>query len=248
MAVSFASASSQYLANSAAPVTAVPFTVGMWIRDTTSASDEVFWSLTDTAAADDGWSLFKGTDNGIRLGCYRGATYAEAVGPTLVSGQWTFVLGRMISATNRRLAVLQPTGVTSAQSTTSCTPTGIDSIGIGCELQSSAINFFNGSVAEYWMANIDVHRGGGAIPNTYMYQLAYGGPFSVPFIERNLVDYRSFRQSITSDQDHGQDYYLGGQRPVRQVWTNVNGATLGPHPPLPGYYERWNTQQMPVLV
>lgn len=250
MAVVFTASSSQRIINSATPVTTFPFTVGYWLKMPNSASDQVSWSLVDTASVTEYWAVYKNSSNILVQNVNAGAGYSEIASTNAIGdNQWTYVLVRIISATNRRFNVLHWNGVIdSVQSTTSRSPASIDRVCLGMSDYSTPDSPMDGSIAEYFMANVDVHRGGGAIPATYLRQIAYGGPFSVPFIERNLVDYRSFRQSLTSDQDNAYDYHLGGQRPVRQVWTNVNGATLGPHVPLPGYYERPVSNRTMVLV
>lgn len=249
MAVSFVSASSQYINNAAAPVTAIPFSVGFWFKMPTGGSDPTLWSLSDTAGDVNQFYIFLNASNQIVIGALATTPAETATTTAITSDAWAYVVARFISATNRRISVRHASGVIdNAQNTTSKTPASIDAVTLGASGSLTKSNYIDGSIAEYWMANVDIHRGGGALPATYLHQLAFNGPFSVPFIERNLVDYRSFRQSITSDQDHGDDYFPPANRPVRQVWTNVNSATLGPHPPLPGSYERWNRQQMPVLV
>lgn len=249
MAVTFVAASSQYLNNAATPVTAVPFSVGFWFKIPTGGSDPTLWSLSDTAGDVNQFYIFLNASNQIVIGAFATTPAETATATAITSDAWAYVVARFISATNRRISVRHANGVIdNAQNTTSKTPAGIDAVTLGASGSLTKGYYIDGSIAEYWMANVDIHRGGGALPATYLHQLAFNGPFSVPFIERNLVDYRSFRQSLTSDQDNAYDYHLGGQRPVRQVWTNVNGATLGPHVPLPGYYERPASNRTMVLV
>jgi hypothetical protein len=97
---------------------------------------------------------------------------------------------------------------------------------------------FDGNVAEFWYTNTDIQPDGAQLDGNLLRQLAYGGPFSVPHIAGDILEYRSFRKVIESDQDEavGDEVYWGGAG--RQVWTNTNGVTRGPHPPLPGWYRK----------
>jgi hypothetical protein len=95
-------------------------------------------------------------------------------------------------------------------------------------------------ISEFWYTNTDIQPDGAQLNDDLLRQLAYGGPFSVPHVAANLIEYRSFRKVIESDQDEavGDGVYWGGAG--RQVWTNTNGVTRGPHPPLPGWYAKPN--------
>jgi hypothetical protein len=96
--------------------------------------------------------------------------------------------------------------------------------------------FLDGLVGEFWTTNTDISADAGQLPDWLVQQLAYGGPFSVPHIAKDIVDYRSFRSGLASDQDRVGEGYPG--RFGRRTWSNVNGVTLGAHPPLPANYAR----------
>jgi len=115
---------------------------------------------------------------------------------------------------------------------------------LGALGHSAPTFFLNGLIAEYWLTNTDIQPDGAQLDDNLLRQLAYGGPFSVPHIAKDLIEYRSFRKVIESDQDEapGDEVYWGGAG--RQVWTNTNGVRRGPHPPLPGYYKRPRPRQM----
>lgn len=86
-------------------------------------------------------------------------------------------------------------------------------------------------IAEFWCTNTDIQADGGQLDNTFLSQLAFGGPFSVPHVASAVVEYRSFRvhPSLNDPYETYSDY--GGQ-----TWTNNGAATTGPHPPLPYWY------------
>lgn len=219
----FTRASSQRLVNSTTPVTAVPFTVGMWVNMPTSVNVTAPWSLVDTAGDAEGFAIFKTSTNVLALGAYSTAAgYFEATTATAItSNAWTYVVARAISTTNRRISVLHPTGtVNHAQHTSSVTPLSIDAAGLGAEVYTPAANFFDGRVAEYWMTASDVQRGGGQLDNGLLWQLARYGPLSVPHVRDALVEYLPFRDSVLGDKG---DYYSSRGR---RNWTNVNGVRL----------------------
>lgn len=238
MSAFFAAASTQYLKNVAAPVTAPPWTVSFWSNTPSAGSEKCLWSLEDTAGASDGWALYKrATSNLIIFGCYSSTAYEEAACATaVISNAWTFVVVRGISATNRRVSVLHATGVVdSAQNTNSVTPAGIDAVALGAEVQSSVGLPMDGFLAEYAMWNVDVQGDGAALQNSTLRQMAYGGPFSLPQLAQNLVNYKSLKSTlITTNSKPNEDYTGTGK--LQQVWTNANGVTLGQHVPLPGTY------------
>lgn len=85
-----------------------------------------------------------------------------------------------------------------------------------------------GQIAEIWYTNTDIQPDGAQLQNSTLRQLAFNGPFSLPHIAKDIVEYRSFRSRLDSRQDTPEEVYHRG---LRQTWTNTNGVTLGPHPP-----------------
>jgi hypothetical protein len=86
----------------------------------------------------------------------------------------------------------------------------------------------DGKIAGLWYTNTDIQADGGQLQERTLRQLAFNGPFSLPNIAKDIVEYRGFRSSLASRQDDPSEVYYRGTPPV---WTNVNGVTLGPHPP-----------------
>lgn len=232
MSASFASASSQELVNTAPGfVGAYPFTVGFWVYPTTTGTSRTVWSLSDTAGSSNLFRFTQGTTRWqLTAASTAGgsATAQNAVAP--VANQWMFVLLRFISATNRRMALLRNGTVSDhSQNTTSITPAGIDAMAIGCNHDNSPDGFFDGSVAEFFLCDSDIQADGAQLQDSMLRQLAMQGPFSLPHIRRNIVEYRSFRsRGLDSRSDDSEEVY---HRETRQVWTNTNTVQLGPHPP-----------------
>ena len=114
----------------------------------------------------------------------------------------------------------------------------MDNMTVGNLKRTSNNNFSDCRVGELWYTNTDIQPDGAQLDDNLLRQLAYGGPFSVPCCAKDIIEYRSFRKVIESNQDEavGDEVYWGGAG--RQVWTNTNGVTRGPHPPLPGWYRK----------
>lgn len=237
MGALFTAASSHNLLNSATPITAVPISVGAWVNLSAAANAvRSVFSISDTATTNNYWYLGMSTAELMQVGAAAGgAAVVGAVTTALVAGSWTFVLGRFIAADNRRISVLHPTGVIEhGQNTTSTAPTGIDAMSIGA-LQTSAgtTQPWDGSIAEIWWTNTDIHIENTQTNNNLVMRLAYGGPFSVPHVAQSIVEYRSFRSRILSTSESSGEVYFGRGR---QTWTNTGPPTLARHPPLPGWY------------
>lgn len=193
--------------------------------------------LADTATTNN-YMILQLTAGAWRVQSRAGGTAAGTADTGVATANaWHFVVARFISATNRRIDILHPDGSTASnQNTTSRAPAGLDRLGLGCTINSTPAEFFNGYIAEFWVANIDIRADGAALDASLLRQLAYGGPYSVPHVSANLVAYRSLFQSLSSNQDISSDNQDGGVY-GRLNWTNTGGATLAPHPPLPGWYQ-----------
>lgn len=235
MSARFASASNQYLLNSAPSVIAFPITVAAWVRPTDVTGVDTIWSLADTGVTNH-YLAFQSNSSLLRAGAAAGGSVSSATAGTdsVAANQWSFGIARFISATNRRIAALHPAGdVSQASTSTSRNPTGMDSQGIGMVVASTPINPWDGLIGEFWLTNTDIGNGIGDLDVALVRQLAYGGPFSVPHLANDIVEYRSLRHHPVSDGDNLNEVFHGKDR---QVWTNVAGATTGFHPPLPYWY------------
>jgi hypothetical protein len=160
----------------------MPFSVGMWaLVNTGAAAGGSFWSLCDTATNNNYFYLAHNTSWQI-IAAAGGKNNSINVG-TLVFDQWAYIVARFLSATNRRLAVLQPNGQAAhGQATTARAPTGLDTVSLGSRETSFPAFFLTGIVAEYWIADLDVQKDGAQLNDNLLQQLAFGGPFSVPHI------------------------------------------------------------------
>lgn len=116
---------------------------------------------------------------------------------------------------------------------------------LGCNADFTFTAPYSGDIAEYWMTNTDIQPDAAQLQDATLRQLAYNGPFSVPRVAANLVDYRSLRASLGSNQDV-QDGGLFDGPYGRQVWVNTNSAKLGPHPPLAPDYSSSRSVARPI--
>ena len=215
----------------------MPITVAAWVRPNALGVDRNFWSLCDTATATNYFSLGQAVADTWRLRQTDDATPISLAIGTVTANQWAFVVARFVSATIRRMSVLQYGGsIAQGLSTTSDTPAGLDTMAIGALYHSAPTEYWGGDIAELWYTNTDIQPDGLQLQNNTLRQLAYGGPFSVPHIADKIIEYRSFESGLGSDRDRPDEVYLGAGK-TRPVWTNTNGVTLGAHVPLPGYYE-----------
>lgn len=105
---------------------------------------------------------------------------------------------------------------------------------------------FTGRLAEFWCTNTDIQADNAQLQDWMARQLAYGGPFSVPHIVKDIVEYRSLRVFPESRGDRGTEVYHG--KFGRQTWANTNGVTTGPHPPLPYWYVKPGQTQRQLVI
>lgn len=241
MAASFVSGSSQRLINAAPPLpsTGYPLTVGAWVYPTSTASARRFFSYGDTAAGLNYMEIGHGSGGTWQLTARDGATTSTASAGTVVANDWTFLLGGFSTSTVRRLYVLGSTQNTLGGDGISISPAGLDTMALGARTTNSPSLFWHGLIGEFWYCAADF----GAFSSGQVRQLAYGGPFSIPDIASKVIEYRSLRTSRTAGE--GRDVYVGAGAHM-QVWSNVNGVTTGPHPPLPYWYA--NPRQRRVLL
>lgn len=229
MSAFFASASTQFLGNATTQILTYPFTVGLWAQATTTGALKTLFTNGSSSVADrfcliqtvaNAWGIFAVTGAG---------SSSTANAGTVVANQWVYLIGRFINATNRRIAVLTTDGIVShaqAVFSTSPTPTRMS---LGNRWSSIIAEYFDGSIAEFFITNTDIQPDGLQLSDQLLRQLAYAGPFSVPHIANNIVDYRSLRQSLSSNTDNMNEYL--GNRGLPNLWANTNGVIIGPHMP-----------------
>ena len=241
-----------YIQNASAPVTTTPVAMGAWVSPATSGVDQTIWSMSDTGATNQYYRLFISSVDAWSFTVQAGAgtDVASVSDSSAFINQWTFVLVQAAADDDLVINLVRYDGniIGSDASTTAGPPTGVDSMQIGALLTSSgASSLFTGRVAEYWIANVDF----GVISDTerdaFMYQLAWGGPFSIPQVANNIVEYRSLRKYPTSLGDDLTEVYWGGGKGI-QTWAAVGSPTIAAHPPLPYWFARPGQYQTNLIV
>jgi hypothetical protein len=174
-------------------------------------------------------------------GGFKGTTSLVAV-----LGRWDYILVRTISATNRRIAVLSSEGVAAhAQSTNSVTLTGHNSLSLGAWSVAGFITTsggMTGTIAEMFYSATDIQPDGTQLSDATLRQIAYGSPFSMASIAKDIAEYRALF-STAGGGTFAQGEILQ-RRPA--TWSNTLIAP-GPHPPLFPSYKRPSTAVRNVL-
>jgi hypothetical protein len=169
------------------------------------------------------------------------AAGSTKAGNTIAGGGtnvWHFSLARFIdpvAGTSRHSLLNGATGAVAhaTNTNTSGSPFGaLDTLTIGGRSGTATAGFFDGVIAEVWMANADVQPGGAQTEDWLVRQLAWYGPFSCPQIRPAILEYRSLRAALDASQNNTRELFAGpyGVLP----WTQSGSPTLSFHPPLIG--------------
>ena len=143
MARSFASASSMYGTNAAAPVTAMPLTLCAWVNMPVDLLFRVPISINSNSYAE----AFTIYADATTLGAYQfaGGTSVASTIAGLTAGTWTHVAAVFASTTSR---TIYKAGVAGTENTTSKTaPAGLNTVRVGLEATDGA-SYWNGLIAE----------------------------------------------------------------------------------------------------
>ena len=90
-----------------------------------------------------------------------------------------------------------------------------------------------------WYTNTDIQSDGLTLDANLVRQLAYFGPFSLPHIAKDIIEYSSFRAGFN------QEVYFGSvRRPILQMNGSAPFICPWKHPPLASLYVLpWETKQ-----
>ena len=225
--------STSSLENAASVISGYPVTMAAWVNATGVSNTGQAFSLGQNVTRNS-FNLGQGS-NVFAMTADNGTAFQTTnLGSVTTANTWSFVVCRFISATNRRgSSLLFDGGITHAQGTTNVTMSGLTRFRIGQRADNTA-QPWTGFVAECWYTNTDIQPDGLQLSSDTLVRLAYNGPFSIPSIANDVVEYRALRKCLTSDQDIiGSTYYnmglIGGSRPT---WTANSTVTLGQHPPI----------------
>ena len=239
MGVSFDGTTGNFLNASPSPLlssTGVPVTMACWVKNPSSNADFISFGRDN---AQNSIALGLTNTGAYRLSVQNGGVFTNLTGGATTSGNpWTFVLGRFISATNRRIHSLTSLGVSSAQDTTSVSITGLNTLALGCNFSGTQTRFSNCVVAEAWWAVGDIYGDGSlAADDAFVRQLALGGPFWMDNINAKVVEYFSCRD-FTSTTQAGPMNGIRTYGPATAAWLPTSSTQFTDHPPLPAWYIR----------
>ena len=148
MARLFNDASSQGLYVSSAAVTAVPFTMALWINTDDVTINPVMMSLVNASDDQKYFSLeFRGAEAGdyVAAVARESTRYQTNSTAGLTANTWHHVCGVFASTTSRTIYL---DGGNSATGTDSITPTGINRTSVGYLARYSPVAYFSGMLAE----------------------------------------------------------------------------------------------------
>ena len=156
MALTFASASSQYLSQASALLTAVPLTAACWFNSDNDANEQNLFGIGDTGAANgDRFQMnIDGSAPGDPVTVITRAGGSAAITTTTAAysiNTWHHACG-VWAAIDSRTAYLD--GGNSATNTTSRTPAGLDVTYIGARAAQTPTGFMRGRIAEVGLWNV----------------------------------------------------------------------------------------------
>lgn len=161
MARNFVAASEQSLFSSTTPITAAPFTVSTWVRTDTdvvaAANDPNIIQIQDASDAQNYWRLNADSDTEAGEFCFGYAdtsqTYEKAVSTQIINtDQWFNVVG--IADSGASIRCLVDGANEGTQTGFDLTPSGIDSVSIGQEADSTPGDWWDGQIAEVAIWNV----------------------------------------------------------------------------------------------
>lgn len=220
----FDGTANQRLRNSSQRFTlAAPVSFGFEMRWPTSATSRLAFSAAPYGGDSDGLLVAKTTGNTLAFGVFDSGGYDESITSTAIANNGrTYVVGRWISNTNRRLAVQHSNGNAPdhIQNTVSRAPAGLTSWGVGWAGLTPDTDVPLGRISHFWITFADIQPGGGVLDNTLLNVLAQDGPMAVPHIRAQLIEYLPLVDSLTGDKG---DYYSSRGR---MSWEALNGVRL----------------------
>lgn len=247
MSAVFVASSSRRLLNSAPPTIAAPFTLAMWVYPAQTAAQQVVWQARNQAA-NHLFALNVSGTSAFQLSTNDGGSSLNTNAGTYTANTWNFVVCRWISTTNRRIAVLQADGVPAhAQTTTLKNPNTPNVISIGSTGQGTPGAYLDGRIAEWWYVNADIQEDGAQLQDSTLRTLAFRGPFALPHIRDDIIEYRRFKSCGLDSRSDRYDEVYWNPKFGRQTWTNTNGVTIGPHCPAANRY-RWTRSRSGIVV
>ncbi len=104
-------------------------------------------------------------------------------------------------------------------------------------------------MAEFWYTDADVQVASGQVGDSLFWQLANYGPFSVPYLFPNIVEYRQLKFDAPGpDIAYHRSNKTSPNWAVNNILNDAGSVSIGmgPGPPLSGGYVRLN--QIPRIL
>lgn len=137
---------SNTLISGSTPVDGAPFTVAGWFKLASTGTTQVIFSLCDSAADADRFSVLVTGSDKLALGATdAGGTTTTTTATVLAAGDWHWFGAVFASSTDR--TILLDDGSDFATSAAERVPASIDRLGVGCRATATPASHFSGSIA-----------------------------------------------------------------------------------------------------
>lgn len=217
MAAKFTASASTRWRVSGLPTLTYPWSMGFRFQMDTGQTGNLLMSTSESAADNDGMTIYQGASNRLYWGAFDGGGYNEAnTTGAVTTGHWHYGIMRAISATNRRFSFRLADGsVSSLQATGSITPTNNDAFAFGGWAGlTPGSDYSNSAVADVWYMVGDCQPGGAVLDSALLYAVEKDGPLAISIIANAArMIYLPLRDSLDGGKG---DYYSTFSRPVVQ--------------------------------
>lgn len=258
MGAQFISGSNQIIAHDSIAPIGLPFTMACWACPIgTFGSNRAIIALANKANIQNYFYLGTTTTSKFDAHTTTGGTgVTTASNTTAVLNSWYFILARYVTTTNRWIVVYDPsTGlVDQVQTVTSNAPiVGTLAVSIG-GIRGSTIFLPSWAwVGEAFYTDAELpFDPAAALPAEWVRKLALEGPFSLPLLSDDIVEYKSLLSGCatavqTEQQSIGESYSRIGLQTWANPYTAASVPLIAPHPPISSNYVR-PSQIAPILV
>ena len=209
------------------PITARPYTIGLWFYPTSAAANMYIWAIGNSGTGNNQYAVRSVSAQWRLMIADANPDYAD--GGTLTVNKWHYIVARFISNGNARMHVLEYNGViTNILNSSGRNQATPNRMGLGHAVESSGGSSGQGMAAEFFYTNTDIQADGGVLSPSTLRQLAFRGPWSIPHIAKDIIEYHSLRKD-----------YLNDMVPVKfglRAWAQTGTVKVGQHPPLAAGY------------
>jgi hypothetical protein len=215
------------LQNKAPPFSGLPFSIGCWFRPITTPGTANVFAF---ANASSNYSIWSSTTT---LNFWNGSA-SVAIG-TIAANRWYYIVARWVTTTSGKASILDEFGAIQSASSAAGSAITANSWVIGGNASGAGgdpgtASSWDGDIQDFWITNTDIQPGGAAIDAWLLRYLSQRGPFAVPSVGPDVIDYQALRAPVGVTGEAQRDSFVS--RFPRQVWTPYNGGPLvGPPAP-----------------